>query len=509
MTSSELARDPGLRRDDKKESRDDPTGSRDDQKGSRENEKGSRDDEGSSAGARGFWTLGFALAGVLAVIAALLGFLGASRGPELGSATIAVDRAVAAGGQPLVLQGRQPLEEVQPSQVTVTPAAEFSVETNEAQVVLRFSRPLAYATEYTVTVADVQSRHTHAASQWTHSFTTPGYAVYSLVTRGPGAFGPDDQVLRTEPGGDPVPVLTTPGIEEYTVAGGLVVAVVRESDLETRLVASAGPDADLVTLETPPGTAIGLLAGSAEQGMVGYTLVGAEAEGERFYDNVLFLQDVTDLAQPPHEVTQADGKELRVIDWAFVPGTRSLVLQDEEGQLFLTGLAPGSALTPLGSHDQLLGFLPGTATLVVMKGTDEIMLDLALGKTTALPPPGDAGDTDVLAGERTMISPAEWVQRFDDIAYLDDVAVITSRLQHTLDGVATTVATVPPDLGRLLATGVSGNGQYAWTQILDVGAPRDDLVSGATDTSVTVGIDLATGESLFAVPGAQPLWVSG
>lgn len=479
MTSSEPAGDPGPRRDDEKRS-----------------------------AARGFWTLGFGLAGVLAVLATLLGVLGAGRGPELVSATISVDRAVAAGGQPLVLHGRQPLEEVSASQVTVTPAAEFSIETGDAQLVLRFGRPLAYDTEYTVTVTDVQSRHTHATSRWSYSFTTPGYAVYSLVSRGPGAFGPDDQVLRTEPGGEPVPVLSTQGIEGYAVAGGLVVAVVRESDLETRLEASAGPDADLVTLDTPPGTAIGLLAGSAEQGMIGYTLVGAEAEGERFYDNTLFLQDVTDLAKPPHEVTQADGKELRVIDWAFVPGTRSLVLQDEEGQLFLTGLAPGAALTPLGSHDQLLGFLPGTATLVVMKGADEIMLDLALGKTTALPPPGEAGDTDVLAGERTMISPTEWVQRFDDIAYLDDTAVITSRLQHTRDGVATTVATIPPDLGRLLATGVSGNGQYAWTQILDVGAPHDDLVSGATDTSVTVVIDLATGKSVFAVPGAQPLWVS-
>jgi hypothetical protein len=461
-----------------------------------------------SRSARSFWVLGLSLAGALALVAAVLGVIGARRGPDLISATIQVERAVAAGGQPLVLQGRQPLKDVTPPQVTVSPAADFTVETQEAQIVLRFARPLAYSTDYTVTISDVRSRHTHVPSQWSYSFATPGYAVYSLVSRGPGGFGTDDQVLRTAPGGDPVPVMTTPGIESYAVVAGMVVAVVRESDLETRLVAAAGADADLMTLETPAGTAIGLLAGSAEQGMVGYTVVGAETGSDRFYDNALFLQDLNDVSKPPQEITQADGSELRVIDWGFVPGTRSLVLQDEEGQFFLTGLSPGSALSPLGIHDQLIGFLPGTATLVVLKGTDEVMLDLALGKTTALPPLSDAGDTNILAGQRTVIGPTEWIQQFDDIAYPDDVASITSRLEHVHDGGAATVATVPPELGRLLDSGVSGNGQYAWAQILDVSAPADDLTSGATDNSVTVVIDLTTGESLFAVPGAHPLWVT-
>ncbi|MGC3955500.1 MAG: hypothetical protein QM804_14835 [Propionicimonas sp.] len=457
---------------------------------------------------RGFWLLALSLAGVLAVVAAGLGVLGAQRGPDLVSSTFAAERAVAAGGEQLVLRGRQPLDEVTAEQVGVSPAAEFTVETRDAQVVLRFARPLAYATEYTVTITGVRSRHTGRTTDWHYAFTTPGYAVYSLVSRGPGEFGPDDQVLRTGPGGDSVPVLTTPGIEGFTVVAGYIVAVIRESDLETRLVAAAGPGADLLTLETPVGTAIGLLQGSAEQGLIGYTLVGTEAEGERFYDNTLFLQDLTDISQPPREVTQPDGSELRVIDWGFIPGTRSLVLQDELGQVFLTGVDPGSTLTPLGSHDQLLGFLPGTTTLVVLSGTDEAMLDLASGSTTALPPPGDAGDTNILAGNRTMISPTEWVQRFDDLSYTGEVATITSRLQHTRDGATETVATIPPDLGRLIDTGVSGNGQYAWAQVLNVDAPADDLVSGATDTSVTVVIDLATGQSQFSVPGADPLWVT-
>ncbi|MCA0252409.1 MAG: hypothetical protein LCH76_09020 [Actinobacteria bacterium] len=462
----------------------------------------------TDSSARGFWTLAFGLAGALALVAGILGVMGARRGPDLVDATLAVERAVAAGGQQLVLRGRQPLDAVTADQVSITPAADFTVESRDAQVIVRLTRPLAYATDYTVTVTGLRSRHTGIHADWTYSFTTPGYAVYSLLSRGPWAFGADDRVVRTEPGGDPVTVLATPGIEAYTVVADMVVAIAREGDLESRLVVSAGPDSELATLATPAGAAVGLLGGSPEQGLVGYTVTGEDAEGERFYDNTLFLQDMTDLAQDPREIAAADGGELRVTDWAFIPGTRSLVLQDDSGQVFLTGVDPGSTLAPLGSHDRLLGFLPGTTTLVVLSGADESMLDLGSGKTTALPSPGDAGDTDVLAGNRTMITPAEWVQQFDDVSYADDVARITSRLEHTRDGTTSTVATVSPELGRLLESGVSSNGQYAWTEILDVSAPVDDLTSGATDHSVTAVIDLGTGESLFAVPGGHPLWVA-
>lgn len=68
---------------------------------------------------------------------------------------------------------------------------------------------------------------------------------------------------------------------------------------------------------------------------------------------------MTDPTRPAREVTLPDRSDLRVIDWSFVPGTGSLVLPDHEGQFFLTRLEAGSALTPLGSHDQLLGLLPG------------------------------------------------------------------------------------------------------------------------------------------------------
>lgn len=467
-------------------------------------------DPGTSRSAAGFWRLALSLCATLVLAAGSLAVVSARRAPDLVEATIAADRAVSAGGEQLVLRGRQPLLEVAPEQVDVVPAAPFTVSTRDTQVVLRFTAPLSYRTDYTVTVRGVTSRHTGISTEWRHSFSTPGYGVYSLVSRGPGRMGAEDRVVRTAPEtGESVTMLAAPGLEAFTVVAGTVVALQRTADIETALIGSVGPEADVMRLETPPGTTLDLLRGSPEHGLVGYTVTGQDAAGERSYDSALFLQDLRDPSAAPHEVTAADGRPLIVLDWAFIPGTRSLVLQDEASQVYLTGVDPGSALIPLGSHDQLLGFLPGTTTLVVLSGSDEAMLDLASGTTTALPPPGDAGDTDVLAGKRTMISPTQWVQQFDDITLTAEIAAITSRLVHTRDGETSTVATVPPDLGRLLDSGVSANGQYAWIELLSPGSPPEDLTSGATDNSITVVIDLATGESLAAIPGAEPLWVTG
>jgi len=87
----------------------------------------------TDSSARGFWTLAFGLAGALALVAGILGVMGARRGPDLVDATLAVERAVAAGGQQLVLRGRQPLDAVTADQVSITPAADFTVESRDAR----------------------------------------------------------------------------------------------------------------------------------------------------------------------------------------------------------------------------------------------------------------------------------------------------------------------------------------------------------------------------------------
>ena len=180
----------------------------------------------------GFWRLALSLCATLALAAGALGVVGARRPPAQVSASIAAEQAVAVGGQQLVLKGRQPLVEVSPDQVEVIPATPFTVTTSDSQLTLTFPQPLPYGTAYTVVVRGVTSRHTGISTDWGHTFATPDYAVYSLVSRGPSRFGAEDRVTRTTvDGSEPVTVLAAPGREEYAVTAGTVVAIARTGDI--------------------------------------------------------------------------------------------------------------------------------------------------------------------------------------------------------------------------------------------------------------------------------------
>ncbi|MEA5118609.1 MAG: hypothetical protein VB036_13490 [Propionicimonas sp.] len=456
---------------------------------------------------RRFWLLALTVCLALALTAGGLTVANATRGPELTDATVAADRAVVTGGERLVLRGRQPLDEVDAAQVEITPSAPFTVETKDAEVVIRFSRPLAYATAYTVRVGEVRSRHTGVASDWTYSFTTPGYSLYSLVGLGPWGYGEADQVIRTDPAtGQPTPVLTGTGIESFTVVAGVTVALSREPDA-VHLIGSAPSGSGQFEFSVPDGVDVGLLQGSTEQPLIGYTLTGEDTASGRSYDNALFLRDVTDPAQPAREIGGQGGTELRVTDWAFIPGTQSLVVEDDAQQFYLTSTAEGASLVPLGNHDQLIGFLPGSTSLVVLDKSEEMILDLVTGTSTPLPQATD-DPADEYSGKRTMITPSEWIQQVDDLTETADEVTVTSRITHTRDGVTTDVTSIGAEFGRLLDTGVSANGQYAWAEVLDPGAPADDLTSGATDKLSTFLFDLTTGHPVAVVPGGRVLWVS-
>ena len=92
----------------------------------------------------------FALVVVGLVIACgVLFAVSAAQGPRLSSS----QADVAAGAlQQVRLVANQPVASVSVDQVTVTPAAPFTVDTNGKVIAVQFTRALAYGTDYTVTV---------------------------------------------------------------------------------------------------------------------------------------------------------------------------------------------------------------------------------------------------------------------------------------------------------------------------------------------------------------------
>ncbi len=454
---------------------------------------------------RRFWRLSLAVCSILAFAAATLGAIGLSRGPELAGATFAADRAVAVAGERLVLRSRQPISEVAPSQVEVRPQAPFTIETADQALAVRFTAPLAYGTTYQLVVRDVRSRQTERTSDWSYSFATPAAELYTLVARRTTT-APDelDEVLLTA-GDQQRQILTASGIDEYVVTRGHVVAISHPDDTSSTLFAAPRTAGGGQTeLAAPSAPALGLLRASPEGDRFGYTATGTGTKEGREFDNALFIQDATDLSRPPVEVT-ASGRPLAVQDWLFVPGVAAVLTLDLQRQAAVTYLNGNAAPVPLGSYDQLVGFLPGTTTLLAMSKGQAQLLDLSTGETTTVPPTTDPA-ADEFAGRRTLISPDDYVQELNQLDRSTEGTRVSSQLARISGGQALTLLDLQPEEGQLLDSGVSPNGQFGWATVLGATAPTEDLTSGASEHATTLIFDLNTGAQVTAAPGGAPTW---
>lgn len=452
---------------------------------------------------RRFWRSGLIICAGLALLAAVLGGVGVLRGPALADATLAVDRAVATAGARLVLTSRQPLSEVAAGQVTITPTVPFTVETRDSALTIRFNAPLAYGTDYTVEVTRVRSQFTGQVADWRHSFATPPATVYSLVAHVGAATAPDDSIVTGEKGSERE-VLTAPGIAEYTATKNHVVAISHLNDQSSDLVVVRRVDEGQVAVQVPKVPALALLRASWDGGRFGYTANGTDGVSGTNYDNTLFVQDDNDLGRAPVEITNG-GTPLAVQEWLFVPGVAAVVALSIQGQAYLIYLdsdAPGVAL---GSLAQLVGFLPGTTSLVAEASGKEVLIDLAGGTTSAIAPAVDAAG-DNLAGRRTLLGADDYVAEYNKVESSGGEQRIVTRLTRVTGGRLTVLAELGPERGQVLDSGTSRNGEFVWAVVLPPDAPLEDLTSGASDHAITLIYDLTSGENVASLPGSTPVW---
>lgn len=448
----------------------------------------------------GFWRLAVVLCSVLAVIAVGLGAAGWARNPDLAGVTFAPDRAVAAAGQRLVLASKLPLAEVDPAQVSVTPAVPFTQTQRESSLSLRFAVPLAYDTAYEVRVTGARSRHTGTTADWVHTFRTPPATRYTLIAHR-GDQAPADTVV-TEGNPEPRTMLTAPGIDSFVATRQHLVAVARPEGQPAQLVAVTRPEGAPATVGAPRVPLITELVAAPDGGSFGYLVSGPDADSGREYESILFIQDATALDRPAVEVT-AGGQPMSVQEWLFVPGVNAVVVSTAQEQGFLIYLDGATAPVPLGRLSQLVGFLPGSATLHGVASGRQVMIDLAGGRTADVVETADP-DKNTFAGRRSFRATDDYLveyNRFSD-------AGLTTRLDHVTAAGSTTLLTVGPGKGQLLNSGLSPNGQFAWAVVLAEGAPISDLSSGASNRAVVRVFDLATGREVATLPGSTPVWAT-
>lgn len=401
---------------------------------------------------------------IVALLLAVVGFAGAAvttvQGPRATRVSVDPDAATRNAGARLIFTTTQSLAEVTPDQVTVSPAAAFTVDTSGRSVGVRFALPLWDDTEYTVTIRDVAGVGGAASTTLTETFTTPKLETY-ILQRG-GGDGGGDTVFRTDLEGDAaVPVYTAPQIEDFRATSShLVISTIDEDDHSHLVVTDLDGQGERELRLPGTGTVTNLQ--NADRGdLIGYTFTDADVGAAGARENVLYTASLADAqAQTDPSAITRTGGESRVGDWRFVPGTDSLLTLTYDGALTLVSpptAAGGSGGDPvaLGNALAIDGIARGTTTVVIERVTGPAAIDLATAQEVALPA------TDKSLGQVNRVIPLQDGTTLRVLALLDGFTVRSTTV-NVVDaaGAARPVFAIDPK-DTLIDTCVSPSGRYA------------------------------------------------
>lgn len=463
--------------------------------------------EAHAASARRFRRSLLGTIGVLAIAAVSLGFAGFVQGPRLAEASIDVERVTRLADGRLVLRLNQPVARVD-GDVRVEPAEAASLTVDGSALIVEFAGPLPYDTEFTVAVDGVVGEAQPTAVTVEHRFTTADAPVYTLARR--SLDGQSDVILRSSFGErSPEVVLEAPRLQSFAAAGDAVVAVAVEDD-ETNTLRVAGIDATTQTMGLPEPGVVRSIGGSTTHPLIAFVHDGVTLPGgaEPAYRETLFTLDVSGVAAAPEPVLGLDGEPIRVMDWRFVPGTASLVVQDLDGALFIVdglGLTPP---TPLGSAAELRGIIPGTRLLVVADPDRGRIFDLETGEEQPNELPIAELPEQAYPGQVTQLD-AAGTHLLSVLLTGDDGAggITTESLLARVDDEGTTLRYATGEGSRMLGYCVAPNGRAAAVETVAEGATGDGYPHAPSYVDrLTTVIDLASGDIVLTQSGGSSNW---
>lgn len=445
---------------------------------------------------------------LLALLAGGLAVGNIFQGPRVASTAVNAIGTVEQQGTRLVLTPNQRLREVDPSQVVLEPAAEYSLAQDDGSITVTFEQLLSYDTSYTLTVSDAVNSSTGVSSTLEAGFTTPQLEVSTLVRGAISTSGTlEDRVIETNVsgGGEPRILFTSPRLQEYALTDAFVAVIEQDS---------AGLGAVGVAPRAEPGPAVPLnldatgsfssLAADAESGLIGFVVDGMHDDGQTELVRSLFVFDTSDTSFRPKQITGPDGTPLMVSAWAFAPRTGALIAQTLDEQLYLVNVLAGTPAESIGQAQHFHGFIPGTATAVTSGVGGYTLFDLSAGTAEAISPAAMTlsesqylTQTSVLDPDGTQISAVA-----DAAAGLADVTVELAGEsgQRTLYD--------PGDSGEWLRDiCVSPNGQYLAVETgLGAQGPDGYAVLPGMKQSTTTIIDIASGAELRRLTGFLTSW---
>ncbi|MEI5584839.1 MULTISPECIES: hypothetical protein [unclassified Agromyces] len=452
-----------------------------------------------AAGVR-FTRLVVAIVAVLAVLVVALGAANALRGPRVLETVASVDDATRLAGTTIEFRLNQPVADLEAGAVRVEPSTDAAVSVEDRTVRVELAAPLRPSQDYAVEVVGVRAAAGGPESALRHGFRTADETLHVLQRRADG----DDTVVRASTGdAEPEVVLAVPRIESFAHAGDVVAAVELLDDGSHVLrLAAAGQDAPAARLALPRPGDLRALQGSTTRPLLGFVQDGEDGSA------TLHLLDVADgVTAAPQPVLALDGAPMQVADYAFVPGSSSVVVRDRDGAMFLVDATGARPSTPLGSHAELRGMLPGTSTVVVADPDRGATIDLATGETATLELPPAVLPDGAYPGRVTALDA--------DGAHLVDVLLLDgaggqASLVARADAAGTSIVYAPPAGSTVLDHCLSPGGTLVAVETGAAGAsaadgPGDEDDPGVADTITTL-VEVDGGRVVLSLAGGSTDW---
>jgi hypothetical protein len=397
----------------------------------------------------------------------------------------------------LRLFANQPLAEIAADDVTVTPAADFTVTTSGAVVAVQFEAPLAYGAHYVVEVDGVTSQVEDRASTMRYEFSTGSPPIYYL-DRGDTT----DDIVRTAPtGNERTVVYTAPRIQQFALLGTAAVVTTELDDGTSALSLVSFDDGGVEPITLPAEGVIDSLDSASDGVTVAFTLSTADGA----YDDTLLklnFEQGRDIVPVP----ALDGSPLIVDNWFFVPGGVTLAAHDERDDGVVLVDTSTDQVTPLGTFTSLDSVSTDATRLGVTNPFGPVSLSMAdLTETEFAPSPVDGvtpypGDFQLMRGDSLVqhVVVADYdTNSFENLFVYDDGAR-SRELFRTIDNAGS--------IGRIR---VSPNDQYAAVEVVpNVASSVDDgrRVEPRSTDITTVFVDISSGAVVKSVAGFDVAW---
>lgn len=453
----------------------------------------------------------FARALVATVAAlALVGGAGAavslSQGPRVSGVQVDVDAVSAVANQRLIITANEPLAAIDAAQVSIEPETPISVDASGRAVGVQFALPLRSATEYTVTIADVQSVAGGPASTLVVSFTAAEQAIFVLQRGGSKGDGSTDTIFTANVEGDvALPVFTHGHIEDYRATrDALLVSVVDDEVAGLLRVNLDGSSPQ--PFAVPGNGSIDTLQASDSAGLVGYTYTDASIGRPGALESALFVSRIAEPDAAPIPIT-VDGAAVPVASWRFVPGTTSVLLVTFGGELLRVDTAnPDAAAVALGFAMQVDGVWPGSTRAAVARVGDDVVIDLGNASETPLFAPADA----TKLGRPGILVPFAGGGYLRTFTTFDDATGVADNAVVRVDGDGHTAELFRLDtkLGAIMQVCGSPSGEFVAVLVAPnlVNNPFDSARLSLPKRLQTHIIDAQSGDERTAIAGFGINW---